>query len=182
MGTLSCRSKESRGPDPPRHHPMDKPPIQPARPTTRPSPAGPLPARRSQYPGAGIPPFNAEATVSHPIGGPPTPEMTASEPSAEPGEDPFSPGQESSRRRRSAAPPDPLTQPLAIVGGGLVALLTLLVPLASVLADRRPLNLSGSVVAPTLLPLDEPQQPRHPSGSRAPGSSGPDSARKTHSP
>jgi hypothetical protein len=55
---------------------------------------------------------------------------TGPEPAADPGEDPYSPGQ------RLHATADPLAESLGAMLGALLALLTLAVPLLGVLSDR----------------------------------------------
>jgi hypothetical protein len=140
---------------------MDKPPIQPAtQTTTRPSPSGRPPARRSQLPGSGSPHPQPVLAVTPgatelPFAELPSPELPRSEAPAEPGEEPFSPGRDSPSKPLVATSTfDPLAQPLAFVSGGLVALLTLIVPLTSVLTDRRHLNEGGSIAEPAALPID----------------------------
>ncbi|MEB3321650.1 MAG: hypothetical protein VKI81_02385 [Synechococcaceae cyanobacterium] len=76
---------------------------------------------------------------------------------SEPAEDPDSPGPPSDPLPLlvSGPPADPLSLPLAFLGGSLIALLTLLVPLATVVVDRRVAPLDGSP-APVRLPDPRP--------------------------
>jgi len=140
---------------------MDKPPIQPAtQTTTRPSPAGRPQARRYQFPGSGTPHPQPVLAVTPGATQLPTPELTTTEPPTseaplETSEEPFSPARDNPPQPLVANTTfDPLAQPLAFVTGGLVALLTLIVPLTSVLTDRRHLNEGGSIADPVALPMD----------------------------
>jgi hypothetical protein len=120
--------------------------------SSRPSPAGPLPARRSQRPGPSIPCPQAALPLTAPAA------ETALPP--EPGEDPPRPGSKGTQARAlaTAAPLDPLDQPLAFLGGVTIALITALVPLASVMAERENLGSGNAVPAPTALLLEGSEQ------------------------
>jgi hypothetical protein len=82
---------------------------------------------------------------------------TTSEASADSGEEPDSPGrqhQSEDRRTLSQSASDPLAEPVAALLGACLALLSLLVPLAAVLNDRR--NLPAGAEAGV---LPNPERP-----------------------
>lgn len=163
---------------------MNKPTIHPSTQGTtanRPSPAGTLLTRRSQFPGTALPcPQVVDLAVTLPTPDLLTPELHPSDRPTELGEEPFSPSHNGTRKSSSSiAATDPLAQPMAIVSGGLIALLSLLVPLISVLADRDHQPETGTIPAPPALQFDGSEQPVRVTGSRPGAPAGGDSRRQS---
>jgi hypothetical protein len=155
------------GPDRRRHLRMDQKTTTP-----RPSPAGPLSKRHSQLPGTSVPcPQAANPALTMPEAVLP----------AESGEDPYSPASDATRRRlpsAPASPADPLEQPLAFLGGATIALLTLFLPLASVMTQRPDVPSTSAIPALPALQSDGSEQPGRLSSSRAGASFGGDPRRQ----
>lgn len=86
---------------------------------------------------------------------------------AESGEESHSPGLTGSQSRALPAA-DPLDQPLAFLGGATIALITLLVPLASVMVERGSLQSGDTMPVEPALQSDRSGQSRAVTARTAP--------------